>query len=175
MKNKEERKKLLEDRLRIKQLKKEAKEKQITSKMIRDHPELYVEVTVYNPKTNILYSEYIYSTERKYIRDNFTYELDPIGMNLQPTNKGVIPSYVFIEENKKPYDFTNKNKRIPSRIVKLLYNPDTYKILIQPDRKNLNLILVIIGVVTLIVLGVYAWLNYGHGQIPDFSHIFGGK
>jgi len=147
----------------------------ISSKQIKDHPELYVEITIYNPTSNILYSEYIYAKEHKYIKDKFTYDLDPIGMNLQPTNKGVMPSYLFVKGNKKPYDFTNKNQRIPSRIVKLLYNPDTYKILIQPDRKNLNLILVIIGVVTLIVLGVYAWLNYGHGQIPDFSAFTGGK
>lgn len=135
----------------------------ITQKMIKQHPELYVEVTIYDPASNMLESEYIYASEHRYVKDKKTYELDPIGMNLQPTNKGIIPSYVFIKNHRKPYDFTNKNQRIPSRIVKLLYNPDTYKILIQPEHKNLNLILVIIGVVTLIVLGLFAWFNYGNG------------
>jgi hypothetical protein len=138
-------------------------DEKITQKMIKQNPELYVEVTIYNPKSNMLFSEYIYATERKYVKDDDTYELDPIGMNLQPTTKGMIPSYVFIKGTKKPYDFTNKNLRIPSRIVKLLYNPDTYKILISPEHKNLNLILVIIGIVTLIVLGLFAWFNYGNG------------
>lgn len=151
---------------KIKENNKPVKEK-ITSKMIKNNPELYIEVIVYDPVSNLLYSEYIFSKDkgRKYEfdGDEIKYELDPIGMNLQPTNKGVIPSYLFIKGNKKPYDFTNKNERVPSRIVKLLYNPNTYKILIQPERKNLNLILVIIGVVTLIVLCVYAWLNYGNG------------
>jgi hypothetical protein len=142
---------------------KSSEKTEITSKMIKSHPELYVEVTIYDPDANMLSSEYIYAKEQKYKQGKTEYELDPVGMNLQPTSKGVMPSYLFIKDHKKPYDFTNKNQRIPSRIVKLLYNPDTYKILIQPDHKNLNLILVIIGVVTLIILGLYGWFNYGNG------------
>lgn len=138
-------------------------ETKITQKMVKNDPDLYIEVTIYDPKSNMLESEYVKSSEHQYKKEKTTYELDPIGMNLQPTNKGMIPSYLFIKGKKKPYDFTNTNKRIPSRIVKLLYNPDTYKILIQPEHKNLNLILVIIGVVTLIVLCVYAWFNYFNG------------
>jgi len=143
--------------------KQENKKEIITKKMVAQHPEIYTEVAIYYPESNMLMSEYIKSNERTYTNNKFIYDLDPIGMNLQPTNKGIIPSYLFIKNKTKPYDFTNKNKNIPSRIVKLLYNPDTYKILIQPEHKNLNLILVIIGVVTLIVLGVYGWFNYGNG------------
>lgn len=148
----------------------------ITLKMIKEHPELYVEINILNTESNIVESEYIYATESKIKKNGFTYKLDPTGMNLQPTTKGFVPSYFFIMNKSKPYDFTNMNERVPSRIITLLYNLDTYRVLIQPERKNINLILVIIGILTLICLGIYAWINYGHGQIPDLSGLLpGGK
>jgi hypothetical protein len=149
-----------------KESKKNDEKKEPSKKEIREHPELYIKVKIIKDITGMIESHYIYASERKFKLGNTTYKLKPYGLILEPMHDNFLPMYIFKEGKEYPIDFTNKNKRIPARVLTLLYNLDTYRILIQMERKNLNLILVIIGIVTIGILAVYGWLNYGHGQIP---------
>jgi hypothetical protein len=146
--------------------KKKDEKKGPSKKDIKEHPELYIEVDIIKETTGMIESHIIYATERKFKLDGSTYNLKPYGLILEPMHDNFLPLYVFKEKNPLPIDFTNKNKRVPGRVLTLLYNLDTYRILIQMERKNLNLILVILGVVTIVILAIYGWLNYGHGQLP---------
>jgi hypothetical protein len=154
-------------------------EKEIKKKMlanIKEHPELNIQVNLIRKDTGFIEEHSIYATKNKFKIESvsdFEYELKPSGLVLEPTKDSFKPFYVFKEGEKYPMDFSNKNKRIPSRVLTLLYNLDTYRILIVYESKNINLILVIIGVITLVVLAIYGWLNFGHGQLPKIPFLNG--
>jgi hypothetical protein len=169
MKTKEERKKIYE--AKVKQ-RKPLFRKKVDEERLK-HPELDIDVNIMEKNTNIIRSMSVYAEGNKFKYDGTTYKLNPKRMILQPTKDSFRPFYMFKEGNPNPIDFENKNKRIPSRVLTLLYNLDTYRILIVYENKNLNLILVIIGVITLILLVVYGWLNFLHGQLPNIPFING--
>jgi len=132
---------------------------------------LDVEINIIKKHTDFIESHREYAEKGKVKIDGFTYKLKPEGMILEPTKDSFLPVYFFNEGNDIPYNFKNLNKRIPSRVINLLYNTDTYRTWLEMERKNINLILVIIGIATLIILGVYAWLNFGHGQLPKIPGV----
>ena len=138
---------------------------------MKEHPELYIKLKIIQENTGMIQSHYIYAKERQFKHEGTTYKLKPYGLQLEPMHDNFLPFYMFKEKNENPIDFTNRNKKVPARVLTLLYNLDTYRILIQMERKNLNLILVIIGVATIIILAVYGWLNFGHGQIPKIPFL----
>lgn len=153
-----------------KELKPEASEQEITK-----NPELNVEIMVLDRKTNIIEITRKFAKGKKFTMpdDECKYKLTPTGLNLIPHKGGFVAHYLFVKGKEDPYNFTNMNKLIPARVLTILYNMDAYRILIQPEHKNLNLILVIIGVITLAVLGIYAWLNYGNGYVPTLGPLVG--
>jgi hypothetical protein len=153
------------------QAKKERNEKKKMLQEMKEHPELDVEVNIIMKETGFIETHHVFAKDNKFKYKDDTYVLDPKGLVLEPTKDSFKPFYVFKEGEKKPWDFSNKNKRIPSRVLTLLYNLDTYRILIVYESKNINLILVIIGLITLGVLAVYGWLNFGHGQLPKLPFI----
>jgi hypothetical protein len=145
--------------------------KPITKEMIKEHPELYIQADIIDTVTGIIDTKYIFAKDRTFEypdddKEKMEYNIKPYGLNLLPLADNFIPVYTFIKGKPNPYDFKDKNKHVPSRIVTLLYDADTYKMFIVPEHKNLNLVLVIIGIATIIILAVYAWLNYGGGEIP---------
>lgn len=146
----------------------EASEQEITN-----NPELNVEIMVLDRKTNIIEITRKFAKGKKFKHGDFEYKLTPTGLNLIPHKDGFVAHYLFVKNREDPYNFTNMNKLIPARVLTILYNMDAYRILIQPEHKNLNLILVIIGVITLVVLAIYAWLNYGNGYVPSFGPLVG--
>lgn len=153
---------------------KETKKKMLAD--IKEHPELNIQINLIRKDTGFIEEHGVYATKNKFKIESiggFEYELKPYGLVLEPTKDSFKPFYVFKEDEKHPMDFSNKNKRIPSRVLTLLYNLDTYRILIQYESKNINLILVIIGVITLVVLAIYGWLNFGHGQLPKIPFLNG--
>jgi hypothetical protein len=169
----------------MKAMVKKAKKENLLSRLLKRfkknkeeiNPELDIRVDIIRKDSEIIDHYKIYAKDRKFSvdGDKTVYKLKPKGMMLEPTKASFNPMYVYKEGDPEPYDFHNYNKRIPSRVINLLYNTDTYRTWLEMERKNLNLILVIIGVATLVVLGIYAWLNYGHGQIPNIPFISGGK
>jgi len=148
-------------------------EKKKLLKEIKEHPELNIEVNILM-KDGFIETTSVFAKDKTFKHGKTTYKLDPKGLILEPTKDSFKPFYFFKEGDSKPWDFTNKNKRIPSRVLTLLYNLDTYRILIVYESKNINLILVIIGIITLIILVAYGWLNFGHGELPPLPFI-GGK
>ena len=145
-----------------------------TEQELEKNPELNVEIMILDRKTNIIEITHKFAKGKKFEYDDFKYKLTPTGLNLIPHKEGFVAHYLFIKDKEDPYNFTNMNKLIPARVLTILYNMDAYRILIQPEHKNLNLILVIIGVITLVVLAIYAWLNYGGGYIPTVGPIVNG-
>lgn len=135
------------------------------------NPELNVEVNIVKKKTGFIESHRVYAEGRKITIDGFIYELKPEGMILEPTKDSFLPVYFFNEDNREPYNFKNLNKRIPSRVINLLYNTDTYRTWLEMERKNINLILVIIGIASIVILAIYGWLNFGHGHLPKIPFI----
>jgi hypothetical protein len=130
-----------------------------------------VEVNIIKKKTEFIESHRVIAKDGKVTIDNFVYRLDPKGMILEPTKDSFLPLYFFNEGVAEPYNFKNLNKRIPSRVINLLYNTDTYRTWLEMERKNINLILVIIGIATIVILAIYGWLNFGHGHIPKIPFI----
>jgi hypothetical protein len=155
---------------------KDEKEKELVAEEHEKHPELDAEIMILDPLSNIIQIDHVYAKDKTFKHDGekTEYKLKPKGLNLIPFKDTFVAHYLFKKGESEPYDFTNKNKRIPARVLTILYNLDAYRILICPERKNLNLILVIVGIVTLVVLGIYAWLNYGHGALPNLGHLVGG-
>jgi len=146
-------------------------DKKTLNKMIRENPELYIEVNIITKEHGIIKTDYVFAKDRKFEHTGSdgkttTYQLQPSGLVLNPMKGSFLPAYYFKEGNSGPISFANKNKRVPGRIISLLYNFDTYRMLIQVEIKKLNLILVILNVATLITLFIYAWGNWGHWQIP---------
>lgn len=130
------------------------------------------EKTVYETEINIFientnFIETFYTNEKKVFKyNNKDYNLEPYGMILVPLKNGFRPVYYFKENHNKPIDFTNKNKNIPARVISLLYNFDTYRILIEKEFKKMNLILVILSIVILVILCVYGYVNFTNLPIP---------
>lgn len=152
---------------RLKRRKKEdLSESRITQEMIKENPHLYCEINIIEDKTEMIKTFYTFAKDRSFEFNYCIYELKPEGMNLIPTGDSFIPLYVFIEGKKDPVDFKNINEKIPGRVLTLLYNLDTYRILIQMEFKKLNLILVLIGIATLIILFVYGYIHMTDLPIP---------
>lgn len=145
----------------------------VPEKPIASETELATQIMILDPNTNVISIENLKTKNNIHQKDKTKYRLKPKGLNLIQHGDGFVSHYLFIKNKEEPYDFTNKNKRIPARVLTILYNLDAYRILIQPERKNLNLILVIIGIITLIVLSVYAYINYCGGEIPSLTGIVG--
>jgi len=154
----------------MKRLRKRSKadldENRISMDMIRENPHLYCEINIIEKKTEMIQTFYTFAKDREFVHNNFIYKLEPEGMNLIPTGDSFIPLYVFNEGSTNPVDFKNMNERIPGRVLTLLYNLDTYRILIQMEFKKLNLILVIIGIATLIILFAYGYIHLTDAPIP---------
>jgi len=138
----------------------------ITQEMIDKNPHLYAEINIVEKKTGMIRSFITYAKDQRFTYENFNYELQPEGMNLIPIKNSFCPLYVFLEKHKNPVDFKNKNKHVPGRVLSLLYDLDTYRILIQMEFKKLNMILVILGIVSIIVLAVYGYINFTDMPIP---------
>jgi len=137
-------------------------------------PEDKVIINIIEKETRFVHSyKDLIVTKRTVKVNNFTYHLANKGMILEPTKEGFVQMYVFNEDEKEPYDFKNYNKRIPSRVINLLYKTETYRTWLQMENKNINIIIVIVGIATLIILAVYGWLNFGHGHLPNIPFIGG--
>lgn len=152
---------------RVKRRKKEdLNTNRITQEMIKENPHLYCEINIIEDKTEMIKTFYTYAKDREFKYNDVTYKLEPEGMNLIPSGDSFIPLYVFNENMIEPVSFKNMNERIPGRVLTLLYNLDTYRILIQMEFKKLNFILVIIGIATLIILFVYGYVHLTDLPIP---------
>lgn len=91
-----------------------------TKKDVREHPELYIKVKLLEENTGMITSHYIYAKERKFKHEDTTYILKPYGLQLEPMHDNFLPFYVFKEGCSNPIDFTNRNKKVPARVLTLL-------------------------------------------------------
>lgn len=146
--------------------KKEIQNQKIIQQDIKKSPELYVKINIINKDNGMIETFYTFAKDRNFKHNGKKYKLKPEGMNLIPLKNSFMPFYVFKENETTPYNFKNQNQRVPARVLTLLYNLDTYRILIQMEFKKLNFILVILGIITLILLIIYGYCNFTDLPIP---------
>ena len=129
---------------------------------ISKYPEKYIEINIIK-KDNFRMVDTIY----KFINEkNFTYEdkeyaIDSKCIFIIPSRKSFLQSSYYIEGIGKPLDFVNKNVGIPCNALSLLWNYRLYKALMQLDEKNINFVLIILLLASMIMYGVGLYFHYG--------------
>ena len=143
------------------------KEKIKSDKKIMDisnYPEKYLEINIIK-KDNFRMVETIYEfiEEKKFTYDSNDYVIDSKCIFIIPNGKSFLQTSYYIEGVKKPLDFANKNEGIPCNALSLLWNYRLYKALMQLEEKNINFILIILLLASMVLYGVGLYLTYGGG------------
>lgn len=131
---------------------------------IKKNPEKYIEINMIG-ENRMVTNFFIYSHKNTFKHKNKTYKINPKYTYLIPTSKGYfIPSAFYKEGQQKPRKFNNKNKGIPCNALTLLWDIRLYKLLVKPEDKQLNFILIILSILILIFSGITAYFYFG-GQL----------
>ena len=146
----------------IVEVKKEKVIKDVPIDLIKEHPDRYIEVNILK-ENRIIDTFYVYANEYKFKYNNFTYIVKSKSILLLPKHDYFIPTIYYKENIKNPVSFENKNKGVPSRILTLLYDLRLYKMLIQLEQKNINIILIALCVVSLCAFGMLTYALYNTG------------
>ena len=93
--------------------------------------------------------------------ENGKYNIDSKAIFLVPCKKSFMPTSYYIEGCKKPLEFTNMNRGIPCNALSLLWKYKLYKVLMELEEKNLNFILIVILLASMIMYGVSMYFQYG--------------
>lgn len=136
-------------------------------KTIKENPENYMQVNIIK-KNDMIETFYKYLEKKTFTYWGKEYQLESEGIILLPRKGYFIPAIFFREGHKNPIIFVNKNKGIPSRAMTLLYDLRLYRALIKLEEKNINIILIILNIVTLILLSVVIYCMY---QIETYGFI----
>lgn len=141
--------------------------KSVDMKTIKENPENYMQVNIIK-KNKMIETFYKYINKKTFTYWSKDYDIDSKGIILLPRKGYFIPAIFFREGHKNPVIFDNKNKGIPSRAMTLLYDLRLYRALIKLEEKNINIILIILNIVTLILLSVVIYCMY---QIETYGFI----
>lgn len=142
--------------------------KEISKEMIWENPEKYLEVNMVGNKNNIIVTFHRYIDDNTFKYKSKTYNVKADGIVLIPKRGYFSPTIFYKEGKSNPINFENTNKGIPSRALTLLYDLRLYRTLIQIDKKNVNLILIILNIVSLIMLSAIIYCMY---QIETFGFV----
>ena len=140
---------------------KEPKEKTVD---ITTYPEKYIEINIIK-KDNFRMVETIYEfiEEKKFTHDKIDYIIDSKCIFIIPNNKSFLQTSYYIEGVKEPLHFNNDNVGIPCNALSLLWKYKLYKTLMELDEKNINFILIILLLASMIMYGIGMYFNYGGG------------
>ncbi|MCJ7572346.1 MAG: hypothetical protein MUO82_10820 [Candidatus Thermoplasmatota archaeon] len=114
---------------------------------ILDEKELVIEFEIDYPC-----KDFEYKGKKYDVKNSFIY--------LKFLKKGYTPYLFYNIDNKTPIDFKNRNKGIPSRALKLLWNTNMYKILFTPELDKTNKLIIICLVANIIVYAINLYLRY---------------
>jgi hypothetical protein len=89
-----------------------------------------------------------------------TFIIDNNLIYLKFIKNGYIPHLFYNVTSKKPVDFKNRNKNIPSRALKLLWNTNMYRILFTPELDRTNKLIILLMIGNIIAIGVTLYLKY---------------
>lgn len=145
-------------------MKKDQDEK-ITMNHIKASPEKYIEINMIR-KDRLVDNFFIFADKDSFIyekdKKKVIYKVDPEYVYLIPTTKGYfLPSAFYKQGKLKPRKFTYNNKGIPCNAFTLLYDLRLYKLIVQPEVKNLNFILIVFSLIILIMYGITTYFHLG--------------
>ena len=136
--------------------------KEVSIEKIEQHPDRYLEVNILK-KNRIIDTFYVYADKYKFKYNDVTYNVRSKAIILLPKHDYFIPAIYYKEGVTNPVSFENKNKGVPSRILTLLYDLRLYKMLIQLERKNINIILIVLCIISLVAFGMLTYALYNNG------------
>lgn len=130
---------------------------------IYKNPEKHLEINIIKrDKFRMVETFYQFvSKEKTFKHDSVEYDIDSKAIFLVPCKKSFMPTSYYIEGCKKPLEFTNMNRGIPCNALSLLWKYKLYKVLMELEEKNLNFILIVILLASMIMYGVSMYFQYG--------------
>lgn len=131
---------------------------------ITNYPEKYLEINIIKKdKFRMIETIYEFIDKKKFKHDGNDYIIDSKCIFIIPTSKSFLQTSYYIEGNENPLDFSNKNIGIPCNALSLLWKYKLYKTLMELDEKNLNWILIILLIASMVMYGVGLYFNYNGG------------
>lgn len=138
--------------------------KEISIEKIQANPDKYIEINIIK-ENRIIDTFHVYADEYKFKYKKLTYNVKSKSVILLPKHDYFIPCAYYREGIKNPISFENKNKGVPSRILTLLYDLRLYKMLIQLENKNINIILIALCIIELVAFGLLTYTLYNTGVL----------
>lgn len=143
---------------------KEKTEDEIQDENIAENPEKYLEINIIKKDkfrmVDTIY-KYIKDETFKYGEPEKEYNIDSKCIFLTPYKKSFMPTSFYIEGHKKPLEFVNNNKNIPCNALSLLWKYKLYKVLMELEEKNINFILIVLLIASMVMYGVSLYFKYG--------------
>lgn len=146
---------------------KQDKEKNQDEKInVLDYPEKYLEINIIH-KDNFRLVETVYAfvKDKEFEHGGKKYNIDSKAIFIIPSKKSFVQTSYYIEGNPKPILFDEKNKGIPCNALSLLWNYKLYSILMDIDKKELNWILIILLIASLVAYAFGLYYHYTGGNL----------
>lgn len=131
---------------------------------ITDFPEKYLEINIIKKdKFRMVETIYEFIDSKGFKYDGKDYDIDSKCIFIIPSNKSFLQTSYYIEGNPLPLDFSNRNMGIPCNALSLLWKYKLYKHLMELEEKNINFILIIILLASIVMYGVGLYFHYNGG------------
>lgn len=127
-----------------------------------ENPEKYLEINIIKlDKFRMVDTFYKNIKDKEFKYDGKKYTVDSKCIFLTIFKKSFIPTSYYIEGCTTPLEFKNENKHIPCNALSLLWKYKLYKVLMQLEEKNINFILIVLLIASMIMYGVSLYFRYG--------------
>lgn len=131
---------------------------------ITDFPEKYLEINIIKKdKFRMVETIYEFIDKKGFEYDGKKYNIDSKCIFIIPNNKSFLQTSYYVEGNPSPLDFSNRNVGIPCNALSLLWKYKLYKHLMELEEKNINFILIILLLASMVLYGVGLYFHYNGG------------
>lgn len=131
---------------------------------ISEYPEKYLEINIVRKdKFRMVETIYEFIDNKTFDYKDKEYNIDSKCIFIIPNNKSFLQTSYYVEGNPNPLDFSNKNVGIPCNALSLLWKYKLYKTLMELDEKNINFILIILLLASMVMYGVGLYFHYNGG------------
>ena len=135
----------------------------ITLQDLIEHPEKFLEINIIR-ENEIIETHYVFVDKKTFKLDNKDYNIVHKKTLHSPRGNYIIPTLYYLENEKEPLDFKNRNIGIPSKVLSLLLDSRLYRMLVHPEEGNLNWVLIILTIINigLVVSSLFLLHNNGY-------------
>lgn len=131
---------------------------------ITDYPEKYLEINIIKKdKFRMVETIYEFIDNKEFEYDGKKYNIDSKCIFIIPSSKSFLQTSYYVEGNPSPLDFSNKNSGIPCNALSLLWKYKLYKTLMELEEKNINFILIVLLLASMVMYGVGLYFHYNGG------------